>query len=90
MKNKSIVSWQARQGDVFIEACEAPAKPYIGHFKDARTGRMHKVYHLSVHPKCRPMHADGSLGEPQKRTCRNAVASMVGKRGHEYAPRVET
>lgn len=48
-----------------------------------------KDYFLCVHPQLRPLLGD-KLGEPQKLTCRNAVASTFGLRGEEYAPEVET
>lgn len=47
-------------------------------------------YALCVHPEIRPMYADGKLGPPQKATCQNAVASLAGKSGKDYAPQVET
>jgi hypothetical protein len=49
-----------------------------------------KDYALCVHPEIRPMYTDGKLGPKQKATCRNAVASLAGKRGDDYAPQVET
>ena len=49
-----------------------------------------KEFWLRVHPELRPLLADGTLGAPQARTARNAVASTFGKRGHEYAPAIET
>ena len=49
-----------------------------------------KEYFLDIHPECRPMLDDGSLGEPQKLTARNAVASTFGLTGDKYAPQVET
>ena len=49
-----------------------------------------KEYWLRVDPLLRPMHPDGTLGEPQEATPRNAVASTFGLRGVEYAPDVET
>jgi hypothetical protein len=47
-------------------------------------------YFLRVDPRLRPIHDDGSLGEPQAYTARNAVASTFGLSGTEYAPNVET
>jgi hypothetical protein len=43
-----------------------------------------------VHPELRPLLGDGQLGEPQKMTARNAVASTYGMTGQEYAPVAET
>jgi len=45
-----------------------------------------KVHYLPVHPELRPMLADGDLGEPQKMTARNAVASSFGMTGAQYTP----
>ena len=51
-------------------------------------------FFIGVHPECRPMRRreDGSidLGEPQKLTALNAVASTFGKTGSEYWPAVDT
>jgi hypothetical protein len=49
-----------------------------------------KRYLLRVDPRLRPIRADGSFGEPQPPTARNAVASTFGLSGAEYAPEVET
>ena len=49
-----------------------------------------KRYMLRVQPELRPMLPDGSLGEPQKMTARNAVASTFGKRGDEYNPVIQS
>jgi hypothetical protein len=49
-----------------------------------------RIYHVPCHPQLRPMHPDGSLGQPQKLTALNAVASTYGYRGEEYSPSVET
>jgi hypothetical protein len=54
-----------------------------------------KRYMLPVHPELRPLlgeNPDGSpvLGEPQKLTAKNAVASTFGLRGEEYDPSCET
>jgi hypothetical protein len=50
-----------------------------------------RAFFLGVHPECRPILNDaGSLGEPQALTAINAVASLVGMRGEEYRPMVET
>jgi hypothetical protein len=49
-----------------------------------------KRYLLRVDPRLRPIRADGSFGEPQPPTARNAVASTFGLSGAEYAPGVET
>lgn len=48
-----------------------------------------KTYFLRVHPELRPLSLKG-LGEPQKLTAHNAVASTFGMRGEEYRPAVET
>ncbi len=49
-----------------------------------------RVYHIPVHPELRPMLQDGSLGEPQKNTALNAVASTYGLRGEQYQLDAET
>lgn len=49
----------------------------------------HKRYMLRVHPELRPL-LDEGLGQPQKMTARNAVASTFGLRGEEYAPYAES
>jgi hypothetical protein len=49
-----------------------------------------REFWLRVHPELRPLLGDGELGDPQKFTCRNAVASTYGLRGEEYWPEVET
>ena len=49
-----------------------------------------KIYFLRVDPQLRPLHADGTRGDPQELTGRNAVASTFGLRGVEYSPSVET
>jgi hypothetical protein len=50
-----------------------------------------KDYFLRVHPELRPLpKAGGTLGEPQKMTARNAVASTYGRRGEDYGPAMET
>jgi hypothetical protein len=49
-----------------------------------------KTYFLRVHPECRPLLAENKLGDPQKLTAHNAVASTFGKRGEDYQPSVET
>jgi hypothetical protein len=49
-----------------------------------------KSYWLRVHPELRPLRANGELGDPQKLTAHNAVASTFGLRGEEYQPQVET
>jgi hypothetical protein len=43
-----------------------------------------------VHPEFRPLLGDGQLGEPQKMTARNAVASTYGMRGEDYSPCMQT
>jgi hypothetical protein len=49
-----------------------------------------RVYHVPCHPELRPMLDDSSLGDPQKLTALNAVASSYGMRGEEYDLAVET
>jgi len=49
-----------------------------------------KRYTLRVNPECRPLLADGEMGEPQTLTARNAIAASFGMRGEQYAPAVET
>jgi hypothetical protein len=61
-----------------------------------------RVYHVPCHPELRPIapitfDAEGratgrkeGLGEPQKPTALNAVASTYGLRGEQYRPSVET
>ncbi len=53
-----------------------------------------KPYWLYVHPELRPLHmkdnGDVEIGEPQKKTARNAVASTFGLRGDAYAPAQES
>lgn len=49
-----------------------------------------KSYFLEVHPELRPLNGPGELGEPQRLTARNAVASTFGLRGEEFWPLVET
>ena len=48
-----------------------------------------KRYTLRCDQSLRPLKRDG-FGEPQALTCHNAVASLVGKRGEDYAPQKET
>ena len=43
-----------------------------------------KPYFLRVHHECRPMLPDGELGEAQKPTALNAVASTFGMTGKQY------
>ena len=50
----------------------------------------YKPYFLRVDPELRPLHPDGTKGNPQELTARNAVASTFGMRGSEYALRKET
>jgi len=52
----------------------------------------HKQYLLCCHPQLRPMprRKGGPFGEPQKLTCHNAVASLVGMRGEDYSPDLES
>lgn len=49
-----------------------------------------KEYFLDVHPELRPMLDEINLGNPQKLTARNAVASTFGLYGEEYAPGIES
>ena len=52
-----------------------------------------KIYHLKVHPDLRPMTREAGrthLGDPQKHTALNAVASTYGMRGEDYALQAET
>jgi hypothetical protein len=55
-----------------------------------------KDYFLRVDPQCRPIiRTDDEpggrlLGEPQKLTARNAVASTFGMKGAEYRPLIQT
>jgi hypothetical protein len=50
----------------------------------------YKDYWLRVHPECRPLLADGTFGNPQMLTARNAVASTFGMVGADYSPLVQT
>jgi hypothetical protein len=49
-----------------------------------------KDYFLRVDPRLRPLYDDGTFGEPQEMSARNAVASTFGHRGQEYTPEAET
>jgi hypothetical protein len=49
-----------------------------------------RMYHVPVHPELRPLLSDTELGEPQKLTALNAVASTYGMRGSEYVLAAET
>jgi hypothetical protein len=49
-----------------------------------------REFWLRVHHELRPLLGNGQLGEPQRLTARNAVASTFGLRGDEYAPLAET
>jgi hypothetical protein len=52
-----------------------------------------KTYTLRVHSELRPLPVPGvrdTLGDPQALSCHNAVASLHGMYGHEYAPTRET
>ena len=52
-----------------------------------------KTYFLPCHPELRPnpVPANGMrMGEPQKLTASNAIASTFGLRGEQYAPAQET
>jgi len=44
-----------------------------------------RVYHVPVHPECRPLLEGGELGLPQPLSARNATASTYGMTGDEYA-----
>jgi len=65
-------------GDAAKAAMDAPA--------DARF----KEYMLRVDPELRPLLSDGTKGNPQKITARNAVASSFGLRGEDYEPYIES
>ena len=47
-------------------------------------------YFLRIQPDLRPMLPEGGLGEPQRPTALNAVASTFGMTGAEYAKRIGT
>ena len=49
-----------------------------------------KIYHLTVHHELRPLLDGDALGDAQKLTCHNAIASTFGLRGEDYQPAVET
>lgn len=49
-----------------------------------------RVYHIPVEPELRPLLDDGEMGEPQRMTALNAVASTYGMRGEDYLLQVET
>jgi hypothetical protein len=49
-----------------------------------------RQFFLRVHPELRPMLANKELGQPQKPTARNAVASTWGMRGEYFAPEART
>jgi hypothetical protein len=55
-----------------------------------RTRRLLQALPAARRRALRPIRADGTFGEPQLLTSRNAVASTFGLRGAEYAPNVET
>jgi hypothetical protein len=50
----------------------------------------YRDYFLEVHPELKPLYEDGTEGEPQKLTAKNAVASTYGMRGEEYLVTVRT
>jgi hypothetical protein len=56
--------------------------------------RFYKKYMLRVDPNLRPLYEEnddrGRFGEPQRLTAHNAVASLAGLRGEEYAPTIES
>jgi hypothetical protein len=45
---------------------------------------------IPVHPECRPILHNDTLGKEQELTALNAVASTFGLYGHEYCPQIET
>ncbi len=49
-----------------------------------------RIYHVAVEPSLRPLLPNGELGESQKLTALNAVASTYGMRGEEYNLGAET
>ena len=49
-----------------------------------------RKYHVQCHPELRPLLPNNELGEPQKLTALNAVASTYGMTGEEYVLQVET
>jgi hypothetical protein len=49
-----------------------------------------REYLVRVHPQLRPLHGDGTLGEPQQLTVQNALASTHGLRGEDYVLQQET
>ena len=53
-------------------------------------GGTRRKYFVPVHPELRPLLSDTDLGEPQKLTALNAVASTYGMRGSEYVLAAET
>jgi hypothetical protein len=49
-----------------------------------------RVYHVPCHPELRPLVSDTELGDPQRMTALNAVASTFGLRGEDYVLTAET
>ncbi len=49
-----------------------------------------RVYHIACESSLRPLLSNGELGDPQKLTALNAVASTYGMRGEEYILETET
>jgi hypothetical protein len=49
-----------------------------------------RIYHIECEPELRPLLENGEMGEPQKLTALNAVASTYGMRGDEYILDCET
>ena len=49
-----------------------------------------RVYHIPVEPELRPLLEGGAMGDPQRMTALNAVASTYGMRGEEYKLAMET
>lgn len=48
-----------------------------------------RPYWIKVHPELRPLRRDGSMGDPQPFTVKNAIASTFGLRGEDYNPEAE-
>jgi len=77
---------------VVCEVINSTPEPgaYEGGWVNPTTGRVHKIYHLTVHHEARPLLDADALGDAQKLTCHNAIASTFGLRGEDYQPAVET
>jgi hypothetical protein len=65
---------------VVVEVVNSSAEP-DGSFRN---------YMLRVDPELRPLYEDGTSGEPQEATARNAVASTFGCRGEDYMLEAQT